>query len=215
MIATPTHTEGPGRRVGLDADAVVDCALAIVEQEGADALTMRRLAADLGVTTTTVYWHVGGREAVIGALIERHAQRIAGTEVEGDSARERVLSASRNLWESALAHPNVTGLAHRSGASSAVNFPLHIALARELESAGVRGPAARDALNAIVCCVAGFLVLRLRSTGPRDLSGESLWATVTDDGIDPTTVLALVDPVDLDRLFEPTLRAVVDRYVPG
>ena len=57
------------RRVGLDREDVVDAALALVEGEGAAALTMRRLAAELDVTTTTIYWHAGGRDELVMALI--------------------------------------------------------------------------------------------------------------------------------------------------
>ena len=39
---------GPGRRAGLDAGEILDRAIALVEDEGAGALTMRRLAAELG-----------------------------------------------------------------------------------------------------------------------------------------------------------------------
>ena len=43
-------------------DEILDRALALVEAEGAEALTMRRLAGELGVATTTIYWHVGNRD---------------------------------------------------------------------------------------------------------------------------------------------------------
>ena len=42
-------------RAGLEPTEIVDAALALVDAHGAEALTMRRLAADLGVTTTTIY----------------------------------------------------------------------------------------------------------------------------------------------------------------
>ena len=75
--AAPTETrddtDGHGREsersrtthAGLDADDVVEAALALVEGEGGDALTMRRLASELGVTTTTIYWHVGNRDELL------------------------------------------------------------------------------------------------------------------------------------------------------
>ena len=45
-------TDGTGRRAGLDAGDILDRALALVEAEGAGALTMRRLATELGVLTS-------------------------------------------------------------------------------------------------------------------------------------------------------------------
>ena len=66
MTDTTTST---GRRTGLDRTDMVATALALVESEGPGALTMRRLAAELDVTTNTVYWHVGSRDALILSLI--------------------------------------------------------------------------------------------------------------------------------------------------
>ena len=48
MTDTTTNT---GRRTGLDRTDMVATALALVESEGPGALTMRRLAAELDVTT--------------------------------------------------------------------------------------------------------------------------------------------------------------------
>ena len=58
-------------RVAITPDAVLDAAMAIIESEGVEALSMRRLAGDLGVRTPTVYWHVGGRQDILDKIIER------------------------------------------------------------------------------------------------------------------------------------------------
>ena len=68
MPAAAATASGPGRRAGLDPDEVVATALALVEAGGPEALTMRKLAAELGVGTNTIYWHVGSREELIAAL---------------------------------------------------------------------------------------------------------------------------------------------------
>ena len=157
--ARPNDTVGTGRRAGLDRDDVVECALAIVEAGGPEALTMRKLAAELGVTTTTIYWHVGGRDEVVTAVIQKMSEQQAEAAIEGATARERVMSAARQVWKSALEHRNVTSLAHQAGATSLLEMELEIALVRELDAAGLCGTAARDALRGILICVGGFLVL--------------------------------------------------------
>lgn len=45
-------------RTVLTLDAIVSRACAILDLEGVDALTLRRLANDLGVGVTSMYWHV-------------------------------------------------------------------------------------------------------------------------------------------------------------
>src|SRR5512134_2667554 len=45
-------------RPSLDRTQIVAAALRIVDEEGAEALTLRRLAETLGVTAMSLYWHV-------------------------------------------------------------------------------------------------------------------------------------------------------------
>jgi AcrR family transcriptional regulator len=214
MAQTSTHDPSPAtaRRAGLDRDDVVDAALALVEAEGAGALTMRRLAAELDVTTTTIYWHVGGRDEVVTALIGRLSERLAEREVRGRRPAERIVDAARLMWDSSIEHRHVTVLAYQVGAASLLEFPLQVAVVRELEAAGLRGPAVRDALRAIVMCVAGFLVAALRpeDSVPEAYRTRSLWAAHADDAISPETLAALTHRPDLEALLTTTLRAVVD-----
>ncbi len=191
-------------------------ALAIVEVEGADALSMRRLASDLGVTTTSIYWHVGNREQLVVAVVELHAERQARASVTGRTPRERVHSSAVNIWRSARAHRNVTALASSIGATTLLELPLEVAVLAELEAAGVRGAAARDALQAFLGCIAGFLVTAWRPPGerPDGLRPEQVWGRVSDPRVPRATIRAVARPADLDRLAERTLRAVVDGFVP-
>ena len=216
--AKPANTaKGSGHRAGLDRNDVVDAALALVEQGGASALTMRRLAADLDVATTTIYWHVGGRDELILALIARLSEQQGAIEIEGATPRERVMSVARHVWASALSHRNVTSLAHQVGATSLLEMPLELALARELGAAGLRGGTVRDAQRAILMCVAGFLVVAFREDHRAPDAGPqgARVAGVVDEGIDPATVEALQAPPDLPALFETTLQAVIDNFVPA
>jgi len=208
---------GPRRRAGLEADEILDRAVTLIEAEGAEALTMRRLAGELGVATTTIYWHVGNRNELVTAVVRRHGERMARTPVEGDTARDRVLSVARLIWRTSLDHPEVTRLAAAHGASTLQARHLELAMARELQAAGVVGKTARDAMRAITACVGGFIVAALRN----DFTPEALKRTavlIDDDGaadLDPTTQAALAEPADLPEVFEATLRAVVDSVVPA
>ncbi len=203
-----------GRRAGLDRDDMVAAAVALVESEGPAALTMRRLAATLDVTTTTIYWHVGSREELVTEVIRHQSERQAARPATGATPRERVMAAARHVWDSALENRAITSLAHQTGTTSLLEHPLEVALVRELESAGLTGEAAARAMRAILGTVGGFLVLALRNEGtiPEERRGPALWAT-TDAGIEPATIRALAGPTDLDELFTSTVQAVVDHHV--
>jgi TetR/AcrR family transcriptional regulator, tetracycline repressor protein len=58
-------------RTRLSKAAVVDRALALSDAEGLDALTIRRLATELGVTPMALYWHFRSKEELLGGLVER------------------------------------------------------------------------------------------------------------------------------------------------
>ncbi len=222
-MRTEIETRGTGRRAGLDRDEVIQRALELVETRGPDALTMRALASELGVTTTTIYWHVGGRDELLTAIVERLSHIQAQQPIAGESPRDRIGSIAEQIWSNALEHRHVTSLAHRTGTTNLLEKPMKLAILRELESAGVRGEEARAALQAVILCIAGFLVVafregageRARQTGT---TAES-WIAEADGngetmGISAATLKAMTRPSDLHSTFSRTIAAVICEYVP-
>jgi AcrR family transcriptional regulator len=55
----------------LSKDAVVDRALELADANGLEALTIRKLATELGVTPMALYWHFRSKEELLGGLVER------------------------------------------------------------------------------------------------------------------------------------------------
>ena len=64
-------------RTSLTREEVLVAAGSLVRRHGPAALTMRRLAAELGTAVTSIYWHVGNRESLLDALV-RADRRGAG-----------------------------------------------------------------------------------------------------------------------------------------
>ena len=58
-------------RPRLSRDRVLAAAVALADREGAEALTVRRLADDLGVHPTSLYNHVPSKEAILDGVVER------------------------------------------------------------------------------------------------------------------------------------------------
>ncbi len=216
MSQNATHAVNTGRRAGLDRADMVAVALHLVESEGPAALTMRRLAAELNVTTNTVYWHVGSRDELIAELIRTRSTQMAEREISGSTARQRVTSAAHNVWDSAFANRAVTSLAHQTGTTALLEHPLEVALAHEIEAAGLTGEDAALALRSILSTVGGFLVgaLRDESAIPTHLRAPALWS-MTKAGLDPATIAALSEPTDHTSVFVTTLEAVVAAHIPA
>ena len=66
-MAVKTAAEEPGRP-RLSKSAVVSRALELADRGGVDALTIRRLATELGVTPMALYWHFRSKEDLLAAL---------------------------------------------------------------------------------------------------------------------------------------------------
>lgn len=56
--------------------AVTDAALALVAREGGEALTLRRLASDLGVTANALYRYYNRRDVLVAATADAVAHRL-------------------------------------------------------------------------------------------------------------------------------------------
>jgi TetR/AcrR family transcriptional regulator, tetracycline repressor protein len=66
----PAEPEGEGR-ARLSKRAVVDRALKLADADGLDALTIRKLAQDLGVTPMALYWHFRSKEDLLEGMAEQ------------------------------------------------------------------------------------------------------------------------------------------------
>jgi AcrR family transcriptional regulator len=55
----------------LTRELIVDAALALLERDGLQGLSMRRLAQELGSGAASLYWHVGDKEELLGLLLDR------------------------------------------------------------------------------------------------------------------------------------------------
>jgi TetR/AcrR family transcriptional regulator, tetracycline repressor protein len=61
---------GPGQRAGLRPEAVIAAARSLCQREGLAAVTMRRLAGDLGVAPNTLYSHFADKTALLDAVLD-------------------------------------------------------------------------------------------------------------------------------------------------
>ncbi|MBP2390307.1 TetR family transcriptional regulator [Aeromicrobium fastidiosum] len=55
-------------KISLNRDEVVASALRIVDEQGLDALTVRRVADEFGVTPMALYWHFSNKDALLDAV---------------------------------------------------------------------------------------------------------------------------------------------------
>lgn len=197
-------------RSALTRTEVLDAAASLVRQHGPAALTMRRLAADLGTAVTSIYWHVGNRESLLDALVERTVEEMGAIRPAGRTPAERILSVARVLRRELRARPHLIAMVHERGLTERMFLPAQQALVHEVHAAGLRGTRAADAVRAVQFQVIGFLLVeRNRERSPAQSPAESeLWDPAAAPH-DPALARALASPADPERLFLLTVRALV------
>ncbi|MFF0451058.1 TetR/AcrR family transcriptional regulator [Streptomyces sp. NPDC004609] len=197
-------------RTALTRDEVLDAAAALVRQHGPAALTMRKLAAELGTAVTSIYWHVGNRESLLDALVERTMEEMGAIRPTGRTPEQRVVSVARRLHRELRTRPQLIAMVHERGLTERMFLPAQQALVHEVHAAGLRGARAAEAVRAVQFQVIGFvLVERNRERSPVQSPGEhELWDEVTAEH-DPALARALARPADTEKLFAASVRALV------
>jgi AcrR family transcriptional regulator len=185
----------------------------LVEDYDLDALTMRRLATELGTAVTSIYWHVGNRDALLDLMVDRLLADMRDVTVRGRTPRTRIASLCKQwrqrLWE----HPHLIAVAHERGKTAAMFQPMQAALANEFHAVGLRGKAAAAAIRGLqLHVVSSVVVERTAERGPTtDATDPTAWPEITDD---PLLVAELSAPVDYQGAFDATLDALLYRLIP-
>jgi AcrR family transcriptional regulator len=79
-----------GPRPGLSADAIVAAAVRLADAEGLEAVSMARVAAELGFTTMSLYRHVTSKEELLQLMWNASALGAESLVLEGDGWRPRL-----------------------------------------------------------------------------------------------------------------------------
>lgn len=95
-------------RRGLDAERVVAAAAEIADAEGLEAVTVARVAGELGVKPPSLYAHVAGRPALLRGIALLGVRELGGALSEaavGRSGEDALRAAAQAYRAYALAHP--------------------------------------------------------------------------------------------------------------
>ena len=103
-----------GERTRLTKAAVADRALALADKSGLEALTIRKLATELGVTPMALYWHFRGKDELLEGLAERVWSEIDITVDPAAAWTDQLRGLLTSLLAVLRAHPAATQLLARS-----------------------------------------------------------------------------------------------------
>lgn len=97
-----------GRKKPITVDAIVEAAFGIVEREGYDALTMRRVAGALETGPASLYAHVVNKEDLNDLLIGRLCAEIELPQPDPSSWREQIVSVCTQLRDRCMRYPGIS-----------------------------------------------------------------------------------------------------------
>ncbi|MGL5816043.1 MAG: TetR/AcrR family transcriptional regulator [Phycicoccus sp.] len=139
MVRTQTRaTPGVAVRPGLGIGRVVQAALGLVREHGIEALTMRRLADELGAAPMSLYRHVRDREHLVLSMLDEVARGISVPDVDDDPARELV-AVLGGVHEAFRRDPWIVSVLVGDGLASPSILPVVERVLLALEKLGLRG----------------------------------------------------------------------------
>lgn len=94
----------------LSEEAVVDAALAILQSEGLEAVTMRRVATALDTGAASLYVYVSGREGLLQAMLDRVTATIELEIPDPSRWRAQLHTLLQRMHQALNAHPGIAAL---------------------------------------------------------------------------------------------------------
>ena len=94
-------------RQPLSRAIIVDTALRILDAEGLDALSMRRVAQELGTGPASLYAHVANKEELLDLLLERVSAQIAVPDPDPERWQEQIRQVCLEAYRVMGAHSDI------------------------------------------------------------------------------------------------------------
>ena len=146
-----------GRPEAVDRATLITAALRVIDTEGIGALTMRRLATELGVSPMAPYRHVASKEELLRVVA---AEVVARIEVPAGGSWETDLERFFGIFrERLLDHPGVAGLFAGTTFLSEVVYEVSEPILASLLAAGFDPDTAVSLFHACATCSIGSAIL--------------------------------------------------------
>ena len=162
MATGPTRTPPRGF---LSRELIIQKALALLDEHGPGALSMRGLADHLGVAPNALYTHVRSKADLVDGLID---QVYAGLELDPDPTAdwtEQLATISHAVRAQLLAHPAVVPYAIQQPGLGPHGLRLGEAIYGVLRPAGFSDQAVVGIVYALLTYILGFVALEIPRAG--------------------------------------------------
>lgn len=201
---------GKAGREPLTKEKIVEKALEMLDADGVNGISMRRLGEALGVEAMALYHHFPNKDAILDALAGRIIEEVGpGMPLDANADwKDIMLTGPAAAGRAVTAHPNSGWLFLGRQYESPEGLQMLEAPLRLLEGAGFRGQQLVDAAHAIFAYTAGWYALSSGQggswSGPSDEAVEAAGETT------PVTARYAPELRDWSRGMEEGLRALLE-----
>jgi AcrR family transcriptional regulator len=120
------------QRGDLTLQLILDAALRLADREGPDAVTMRRVGEEIGVSAMALYWHVDSRQELITAVVDYGFGVLSQDAGTGLPWHEQLRTVFVRIHDALLEHPALIALLstqpHTGARAMRVGEPVFAAL---------------------------------------------------------------------------------------
>ena len=179
----------------LSRERVVAAALAIVDRDGLERLSMRALGRELGVDPMAIYHWFPNKRALLQGVLEAVMRELPAHTGDLDACRtwqEVAVATARGLRATLLAHPNAFAVVSSQPVLTAGGLEVLERTATELERRGLTPRQTITALNRLAELVVGSCLTEVGSAGDEDEDLATLEELVRPETF-PTLAAAIAD----------------------
>ena len=210
---TPPARRGPsgGAKRPITVEAIVAAALGIVEKEGYQALTMRRVATALETGPSSLYAHVVNKEDLDELLIGRLCAGVDLPEPDPVAWRQQITSICTQLRDQYLRYPGISRAAFALAPSNLDTLRVSEGMLAILLAGGASPQAAAWATDSLLLYV-GAYSLEAAQADQRRSHGDDTWVVSRDELLRRFAALPAAFPHTRRYAAEVTAGAGHDRF---
>ena len=203
--------EAPGS-TGLTRESIVDAAAELIDAEGFEALTMRRLAERCGVGAMTLYGYFRTKEELLAALGDRALSGVELPAEQGQTWQEQVTEVFRSVRRTFIEHPELAQIVATQPIDGVAAYRGAEVVFAAFERAGLDDEQAVAAFEALTSFTAGFTLREAARASRPEQSGERLGriqSLPADEFPHVVGLAGLLASRDLEQRFEEGLAMLI------
>ena len=190
----------------------VHAAVRIADQLGLDAVSMRKLAADRGVTSAAIYRYFNDKEDLLAAVRESLMTELL-QELPAQGPRERLFALGQAFRDQTRAHPCLAEFSTRPATEGEMSGAIPAFILEQLRQLGLEGGALVRGFRQLESFVVGSSMFDF-ADAPNHLSDRLARVTRSQDPA-LTTLLKSESDVDADNeaAFTTTFNWILDGLI--